>query len=286
MKHFSTVFLDLDDSVSDDKNAEETSAHNSENNDAVDELKSEWEEVYQELSLLLKCKESSTNRIKQAHIDRDEPQGTQDIQDICATIDLTQSPTKATATADVDEDSKSVTGNRQQDELDVEVTWSEERQLEAQQQLKQLKIQRLFTRLQHIYSTLMDLAPSNTRSQLKSKFLSLQKSNISLQSQIDILQSEKNTLQSELNRAKQKVFDHDVETERERRKRQDANEKYVHLMDVHDSYRVRVEKQLNDLNRANSQLRKDYAQLKNVSGLADMQEMEEITEKYSKMSQR
>ena len=280
--------MDLDVSTADDKNAEETGAQNSEINDAVDELKGEWEEVYQELSLLLQCcNDTSANRIKQTHIDRDEPQGTQDIRDICATIDLTQSPTRAAATAELD--SESAKGKRQQDELNVEVTQSEERQLEEQQrqqQLKQIKIQKLFSRLQQIYSTLMDLAPSDTRSPLKSKFLSLQKSNLSFQSQIDILQSEKNTLQSKLNRAEQTLFDRNLETEREKREHQDANEKYVHLMEVHESYRGRIEKQLHNLNRANSQLKKDYDQLKNVSGLADVQEMVEITDKYSKMSQR
>lgn len=282
--------MDLDVSIADYKDAEETGAQNSDINDAVDELKGEWEEVYQELSLLLQCcNDTSANRIKQTHIDRDEPQGTQDIRDICATIDLTQSPKRATATAELD--SESAKGKRQQDELNVEVTQSEERQLEEQQQqqqqqLKQIKIQKLFSRLQQIYSTLMDLAPSDTRSPLKSKFLSLQKSNLSFQSQIDILQSEKNTLQSKLNRAEQTLFDRNLETEKEKRKHQDANEKYVHLMEVHESYRGRIEKQLLNLNRANSQLKKDYDQLKNVSGLADVQEMAEITDKYSKMSQR
>jgi hypothetical protein len=158
-----------------------------------------------------------------------------------------------------------------------------------QNQLKQTKIQHMLSKLHEIHTTLMDLAPSSTSKQnshLKSKFLALRQTNSTLESQITGLQSENSTLQSKLNRANQSLFDRNLETEREKRQAETMNEKYTQLLGLYSSYQDRTMRQMEDLKRSNAELRRKNEQLKTVSGLADVKEMEEIQRKYTKMSQQ
>lgn len=275
---FNTVYIDLD--AEEESAADETKGD--ENNAEVDELQTEWEEVYRELTSLLSCEEVQTNDSSGGNhsIDADDFQGNQDMRDICATIDLTQSPVTATKR-------KKSSSGFSSDESDdgPELLKSTDVNVDELHNQKQARIQQLLNRMHQIHTTLMDLAPSS-KSQLKSKFLSLKRSNADLQSQIDILNGEKNAIQSKLNRANQSLFDRNIETEREKRLHQERNDEYTHLLEVHATYQNKCKIEIDSLKLSNARLKKECDQLRTVSGLKDVQEMEEITEKYRKMSQQ
>lgn len=269
-KAFSVVYVDLEDV---DNEADEIGDHAA-NDEEVEKLKSEYEDIYQELKLLLAfdCEDGIEAGKKRQAVGADDFQGTQDMRDICATIDLTQSPSRFAEKTDSDET---------EDEPDV----SKMQKDNLQQQQRQSIIQQLLKRMHEIHTTLLDLTPSS-KSQLKSKFLSLKRTTADLQSQIDILSGETNTLQSKLNRAQQSLFDRNIETEREKRLHQDMNHQYTHLLEVHSAHQNKTKREIDALKETNAKLKKECEQLRTVSGLADMQEMEEITEKYRKMSQQ
>ena len=274
---FNTVYVDLDaeeESAADEKEGDE-------NNAEVDKLQTEWEEVHRELTSLLSCEEVQTNDSSGKHsVDADDFQGSQDMRDICATIDLTQSPVTATKRK---KSSSGFSSDESDDE--PELLKSTDVNVDKLRNQKQARIQQLLNRMHQIHTTLMDLAPSS-KSQLKSKFLSLKRSNADLQSQIDILNGEKNAIQSKLNRANQSLFDRNIETEREKRLHQERNDEYTHLLEVHATYQNKCKIEIDSLKLSNARLKKECDQLRTVSGLKDVQEMEEITEKYRKMSQQ
>jgi hypothetical protein len=283
VKSFNVVYIDLDADDDDDDEAETKDSGSKHertgagNNEDIEELKSEWQQVYQELTSLLLCDDDSKTKVA-GHEERsiaDDFQGTQDVHDICATIDLTQSPGRVAEKMKSDEENSLCT------------TEAVCREKDGQQQPHHQKrrIQKLFARLHHIHTTLIDLTPSS-KSTLKSKFLALQKTITKLQSQIDVLTGENNTIQSKLNKAEQSLFDRNVQAEKERRKLQEAKYEYAQLLEVHSSYQNKCMRDIDTLKASNAQLRKECDQLKTVSGLADVQEMEEITEKYKKMSQQ
>ncbi|KAL3802668.1 hypothetical protein HJC23_011992 [Cyclotella cryptica] len=291
---FVQVYVDLgrDDADRDITN-EDNGDNDGVNDDALDDLKKEWEDLRQELRALLLSNGSCLDDIQQAGDDQElidtangDYHGTQDIRDICATIDLTQSPRRSAAGM---RDSGSQ--NPKQIERQKIGPQHEDTQPKPlqQQQLKQTKIQHLLSRLHQIHTTLMDLAPSSTSKQsshLRSKFLALQQTNSTLESQIIDLQNENSTLQSKLNRANQSLFDRNLETEREKRQAETLNEKYTHLLGVYSSYQDRTMRQIEELKRSYGELKRKNEQLKTVSGLADVKEMEEIRRKYTKMSQQ
>ena len=303
MKWFGAVFLDLNGEQDGDDANEKEEDDGGENNKEVNELQAEWEEVFCELKRLLSCNGSETGTcdkidVRERNDDvEDDFQGTQDVRDICATIDLTQSPRRAASSINWDSASESEAEPTKTDsdqtfsdhdvlaESDVEIQQDDEEQKQEQQQLRQSRISKLLTRLHEIHTILMDLAPSNTKSQLKSKYLSLQKTNAALQSDINAFQSIQTSLQSRLNQAKQSLHDRNLEIERELRKHHQSHEQYARLLEQYSTYQTESDRKINDLQQSNLELKRNYDRLKDTSGLDDMREMREITEKYGRMSQ-
>ena len=301
VKFFNTVFLEFDGEgdVHDVNETEEQSGNN-----GVHDLQAEWEGVFRELKGLLSCEDSETDKyissdvVSKRNETRDDFQGTQDVRDICATIDLTQSPCRASSTINLGSDSESeaepakphadltsrVVHAKSDVELEDDDDLKKAQEIE-QQQLRKSRISSLLTRLHEIHTTLMDLAPSNTKSQLKSKYLSLQKTNAALQSDLDAFHDIQITLQSQLNQAKQSLLDRNIEAERERRKHHQSDERYARLLEQYSSYQSESKREITGLRQSNLELKRNYDQLKTTSGLEDVGEMREITEKYRKMSQ-
>jgi myosin heavy subunit len=260
---FYTVYLDFDEGHLEKEEAEGENTHTD-----VERLKVEWETVHRDLSTLLSCDVTKDN---DEHVNT-EDQGTQDVRDIiCATIDLTQTPPRKDSSQNPVEPTSAATGI------------SESECIVSQQDKQQ--IQSLLSHLQQIHTNLLDLAPT-TKSQLHSKFLSLQRTNNGLETQLTSLQHENTTLQSQLNQANTTLFERNVETEREKRKYQDSNSKYYELYNVHNEYQAKSQAQIERLQKTNTSLQEQMKQLRNITGLADVKEMNEINEKYTKMSQR
>jgi hypothetical protein len=221
-------------------------------NDLLDELLREWDTLWKKLQSLLSCKEAvgSMNVVVDDlcinTASDDDCQGTQEIQDICATIDLTQYPARSTAESCHSQsqvssqlvrttDKHEKRGSEPTEQLD------QESDLKGQQ-LKQTEIQHILSRLHQIHSTLMNVAPVSTSkntSQLKSKFLSLKKTNSLLESEISRLESEKSTLQDRLNTASEALLERNFETEKEKRNAANFKQEYMHLFEVHNSYQDR-----------------------------------------------
>ncbi|KAL7487862.1 hypothetical protein ACHAW6_013477 [Cyclotella cf. meneghiniana] len=295
-KAFQQVFVELrGDDADKDVTEGDNGKYDGVNDDSLNDLKRDWEGLWQDLQALLlpdaTCDHDSHSAGDEQDLigtTNDGYHGTQFIQDICSTIDLTQSPTCSAVGKKLGRESQVPMRNfgQKTDSRHEELTTAKPLH---QNQQKKTKIQHLLSKLHEIHTTLMDVAPSSTSKQnshLKSKFLALRQTNSTLESQITGLKSQNSSLQSKLNRANQSLFDRNLETAREKRQAETMNEKYTQLLGLYSSYQDMTMRQMEDLKRSNAELRRKNEELKTVSGLADVKEMEEIQKKYTKMSQQ
>jgi regulator of replication initiation timing len=128
------------------------------------------------------------------------------------------------------------------------------------------------------------ITPQQTQ-KLRSKVIKLQSTNADLTSQLQSHQSEVDTLTTKMESYQKSLTERTVETEREKRKADKLASEFD-LME--QSYQKHVSKSSMEQKALKSDIRRlqdQITKLSSQSGLQDLQEMEEIRRKYTKMSQ-
>eukprot|EP00986_Skeletonema_menzelii_P005289 scaffold1895_cov129-Skeletonema_menzelii.AAC.4 len=266
----------------------------------LDQLTNEWDKLWKELETLhpgivISGDDSNDNENSEedsSHWDN----GQREVAAICANfIDLTQ--TNADHDGNVDVDSAS----QEEKPISYSKTSRDQQTEKKALQQKELTTNTILRRLKQIHCEIMQLqleiknqsSPSlsctNITTQhtqkLRSKVLELQSTNADLTFQVQSLLSEVDALTDNVEDYKTKLTERSVETEREKRRAETIASEFK-LME--QSYEKHVSKSSIEQNVLKSDIQRLQGQLTKLtsqSGLEDLQEMEEIRRKYSKMSQ-
>ncbi|KAL7445290.1 hypothetical protein ACHAXM_009764 [Skeletonema potamos] len=226
--------------------------------------------------------------------------GQREVAAICANfIDLTQDDKHDTGDDDDDVPLRKVSRKQQQKEKATPPPSPQER--EALQQ-KEQRTYNILRRLKQLHSEMIQFQLDNITRQssssssfsnitmqqtqkLRSKLIKLQSSNANLTFQLQSHQSEIDTLNARMESYQKALTERTVETEKEKRRAENITLEFK-LME--QSYEKHVSKSAMEQKALKMDIRRlqdQVTKLTSQSGLQDLQEMEEIRRKYSKMSQ-
>jgi len=287
---------------------------NDENDDKLDQLTNEWDKLWKELEALHPgiIISKSNDDDDDSEVDNNDnntssawDNGQREVAAICANfIDLTQ-----TNIDDDNDDSASqvpITSRKRSRTQLEEKTPASPLQQEARQQ-KEQQTHTILRRIKQLHCEIMQLQLEITKQsssssssysssstttittqqtqKLRSKVIKLQSTNADLTSQLQSHQSEVDTLTTKMESYQKSLTERTVETEREKRKADKLASEFD-LME--QSYQKHVSKSSMEQKALKSDIRRlqdQITKLSSQSGLQDLQEMEEIRRKYTKMSQ-
>eukprot|EP00985_Skeletonema_marinoi_P020253 scaffold11953_cov72-Skeletonema_marinoi.AAC.1 len=284
-----------------------------ENDDKLDQLTNEWDKLWKELETLhpdMIISKSNDDDDDDSEVDNNDnntssawDNGQREVAAICANfIDLTQ-----TNIDDDDDDSASqvpITSRNRLRTQQEEKTPASPLELEARQQ-KEQQSHTILRRIKQLHCEIMQLQLEITKQsssssystsstttittqqtqKLRSKVIKLQSTNADLTSQLQSHQSEVDTLTTKMESYQKSLTERTVETEREKRKADKLASEF-NLME--QSYQKHMSKSSMEQTALKSDIRRlqdQITKLSSQSGLQDLQEMEEIRRKYTKMSQ-
>jgi len=229
-----------------------------------------------------------------------------DIANIVRAADLTQqtnirsgvtNPSNLSTT--VIHDTKRDTSNEQSTSSDCsdEMNYTQhecgrQRSRVEQKQSKE-KIQSMLERLQKLHNEIIQIQlptrsindSSETLQHLKSKIRNLQSITCDLRNENQSLEAKNTDLKSEIDQANQDAFNASLEYEREKTKLEKLRSKYEELRSTYRSQQARSQTDITKLQELNCKLQDKIKSLENEASLNDLEEMEDIRRKYSRMSQ-
>eukprot|EP00984_Skeletonema_dohrnii_P001664 scaffold543_cov79-Skeletonema_dohrnii-CCMP3373.AAC.3 len=284
-----------------------------ENDETLDQLTNEWEKLWKELEalhpdiIISKSNDGDDN----SEVDNNDnnsssawDNGQREVAAICANfIDLTQT------NIDDDDDGSAfqvpiTSRKRSRTQQDEKISSSSPLEQEARQK-KEQQTHTILRRIKQLHCEIMQLQLEITKQssssaysssstttittqqtqKLRSKVIKLQSKNADLTSQLQSHQSEVDTLTTKMESFQKSLTERTVETEREKRKADKLASEFD-LME--QSYQKHVTKSSMEQTALKSDIRRlqdQITKLSSQSGLQDLQEMEEIRRKYTKMSQ-
>jgi regulator of replication initiation timing len=291
---------------------------NDENDDEekLDQLTKEWDSLWRELEMLhpeIIPSDSSSN-CDENNDEEDEnnsliwDNGQREVAAICANfIDLTQDNTHDNDDDNNDGASQVPIPSRKTSRKQQKEKAAPSLQGQEALQQKEQRTHTILRRLKQLHREIMQFQHDNIARQsssssspssssftnmttqqtqkLRSKLIKLQSSNADLTSQLQSHQLEIDTLNTRIDSYQKSLTERTVETEKEKRKAETIAQEF-HLME--QSYEKHISKTSLEHNALKSDIRRLQDQVKKLtsqSGLQDLQEMEEIRRKYSKMSQ-
>lgn len=162
----------------------------------------------------------------------------------------------------------------------------------AQKQSRE-KMQSILERLKKLHNDIVKIElptrsinnSSETLQHLKSKIRNLQSVTFDLRNENQSLQAKTTDLNLEINQAKQDAFNASLEYEREKTKLEKLRSKYEELRSDYRSQQARFQTDIAKLQELNCKLQTRIKSLENEASLNDLEEMEDIRRKYSRMSQ-
>ena len=285
-----------------------------ENDEKLDQLTNEWGELWKELEMLhpeiITSDSINDDDDDEKNDDEEGGNGQREVAAICANfIDLTQDYKHGSENDDNDDDDDDSASqvpipsrkmSRKQPKEKITSSPQEQEALQKKEKrthtilrrFKQLhremiQLQLTITRQSSSSSTSSSFTTMSTQQtqKIRSKLIKLQSSNTNLTSQLQSHQSEVDTLHVRVDTLQMKLTERTVETEKEKRKAKTVTHEF-NLME--QSYQKHVSKSSIEQNALKSDIRRlqdQVTKLSSESGLQDLQEMEEIRNKYSKMSQ-
>lgn len=265
----------------------------------LDQLTDEWDKLWKELETLHPEIVSSDDSKSDDENKEDDgsssvwDHGQREVAAICANfIDLTQ--TKSDDNHDDDDDSpsqlpiSSLQTSRDKQMKKKALQQREEATHTILRRLKQLHCEIMELQLemknQPSLSSCANITTQQTQ-KLRSKVIKLQSKNADLTSQLQSLQSEFDNQEDKMESFQTMLTERTVETEMQKR---NAEKIYSEFQLMEESYQKHVSKSNMEQTALKSDIRRlqdQITKLSSQSGLQDLQEMEEIRRKYSKMSQ-
>ena len=244
----------------------------------IEKLVNEWDGLWNELETLCCCgeqrggSENDDDHDVVLRADRSD----RDVANICVAIDLTQP--------------SSPPQEKEQTKLSSSAI---SLQNQMQQIHQQSRIKSILHRLKVIHTKIMNSQQSISSStsngrqieRLRSKVKSLLATNAELTSQTESLQTINDDTSNELDNMKRIVSGRTVELERKTQQYNKLSSQFNAMEGSYQKYMAQSSLQKKSLHEKIDKLQTEYAKLSNQAGLEDMQEMEVIRHKYTKMSQ-
>lgn len=271
--------------------------------DKLDQLTDEWDKLWKELEALHPeivssddSKRDEENTEEEDDSSSDWDHGQREVAAICANfIDLTQTKSDDNHDDDDDDSPSQLPISSRQTSRDKQMKKKALQQREEAthtilRRLKQLhcEIMQLQLEMKNRSSSSPSSCSNITAQQtqkLRSKVIKLQSKNADLTSQLQSLQSEFDNLEDKMESCRTKLTERTIETEAHKRNADEISSEFK-LME--QSYQKHVSKSNMEQTALKSDIRRlqdQITKLSSQSGLQDLQEMEEIRRKYSKMSQ-